>query len=151
MALPENVSSLVERRYSPTREFVCFAPRFYLVYQVRTISWPNRRSGVVLMYRTEWHVRTCEKKTEHTLYRGVREKGFLHVVAKLQAKSQKREKSPCLTVLQFRWVISTWWDENMTLFVLSCYEIHWNWFCGRKQIKNAKIRRGAFFSRRVLW
>ena len=27
----------------------------------------------------------------------------------------------------------------------------WNWFCGRKQTKNGKIRRGAFFSRRVLW
>ena len=52
-----------------------------------------------------------------------------------------------LFVLQFwSWDGSTWWDENMTLFVFSaCYQIHWNWFCGRNQTKNAKIRKGAFF------
>ena len=27
----------------------------------------------------------------------------------------------------------------------ACSEIHWNWFCGRKQTKNAEIRKGAFF------
>ena len=56
---------------------------------------------------------------------GVWRKKFLYVVVKLQAKFQKPWKSPCPTVLQLRWVISTWWDENMTLFVFSaCYEIH---------------------------
>ena len=77
---------------------------------------------------------------------GVRKKEFFYVVAKLQAKSQKPSKSLCPTVLELRWVISTWWDENMTLFVFSaCYEIRWNWFCGRKQTKHAKIRKRAFF------
>ena len=102
-----------------------------------------------LTYQTEWNVRTCKKETKHTLFWGVWgvwEKEFLYVVAKLRAKSQKPWKNLCLAVVQLRWVIWTWWDENMTLFVFSaCYEIHWNWFCGRKQTKNAKIRRGAFF------
>ena len=58
---------------------------------------------------------------------------------------KNREKSLYPTVLQLRWVISTWRDENITLFVFSaCYEIHWNWFCERKQTTNAKIRKGAF-------
>ena len=42
----------------------------------------------------EWNVRTCKKETKHTLFWGVREKGFLYFVARLQAKSQKPSKIP---------------------------------------------------------
>ena len=99
-----------------------------------------------LTYQTEWNVQTCRKETKHTLFWGVRKKGFLYVVAKLRAKSQKPRKSLCPTVLKLRCVISTWWDENMTLFVFSaCYEIHWDWFCGRKQTKKCKDRKEHFF------
>ena len=72
-------------------------------------------------------------------------KNFFTLSPSYAQSPKNREKSLCPTVLQLRWVISTWWDENMTLFVFSaCYEIHWNWFCGRKQTKNAKIRRDGF-------
>ena len=73
-------------------------------------------------------------------------KNFFTLSPSYMQSPKNREKCLCLTVLELRWVISTWWDENMTLFVFSvCYEIHWDWFCGRKQTKNAKIRRGVFF------
>ena len=112
-------------------------------------------------YRTEWNVWTCEKETKyyscfgvwkHTLFWGVREKDFFTLSPSYKQSPKNRGKSLGSAVLQLRWLISTWWDENMILIVFSaCYEIHWNWFCGRKQTKNAKIRRGAFVSRRVLW
>ena len=93
------------------------------------------------------------KKRQNILCFGVcGRKNFLMLSPSYMQSLKNREKSLCPTVLELRWVISTWWDENMTLFVFSaCHEIHWNWFCGRKQAKNAKIRKWAFFSRRVLW
>ena len=73
-------------------------------------------------------------------------KKFFTLSLSYKQSPKNREKSLCPTVLQLRWVISTWWDENMTLFVFSaCNEIHWNWFCRRKQTKNAKIRKGTSF------
>ena len=121
--------------------------------------------------QTEWTVRTCEKETKHTLFWGIkmypvlryekifcfwvfrvcRRKNFFTLSPSYQQSPKNREKSLCPTVLQLGWVISTWWDENMTLFVFSaCYEIKWNWFCGREQAKHAKIRRGECFSRGCL-
>ena len=96
------------------------------------------------------------KKTQNILCCGVcgvcGRKNFFTLSPSYKQSPKKRQKSLCSTVLQLRWVISTWWDENMTLCVFSaCYEIHWNWFCGREQTKNTKIRKGACFSRRVLW
>ena len=114
-----------------------------------------------LTYQTEWNVWTCKKETKHyscfgvwkhTLFWGVRGKEFLYFVAELRAKSQKPWKISCPTVLQLRWLISTWWDENMTLFVFSaCYEILWNWFCGRKQTKKCKDqKRSIVFAKGAL-
>ena len=92
-----------------------------------------------------WNVQTCKKDTKHSLFWDVRKKEFLYVVAELRAKSHKPWKSLCPTVLQLRWLISTWWDENVTLFVISaCYKIHWNWFYGRNQTKAQRSKEKHF-------
>ena len=117
-----------------------------IAYRVRKIFWHNRWSGAVphVFNRME---RSNLQERHKTLYFGVWGRENFFTLTPSYAQSPKnREKSRCSTVLQLRWVISTWWDENKTLFVFSaCYEIHWNWFCERKQTKNAKIRRGTFF------
>ena len=117
------------------------------VYQVPTIFRHNRWSSAVPYVSNRMKRSNLQKRDKTFLFwRGGGKKEFLHVVAKLQAKSQKPWKSLCPTVLQLGWVISTWWDENMTLFVFSaCYEMHWNWFCGRKQTKNAKDQKRSIF------
>ena len=101
-----------------------------------TLELVKKRQNTLLF----WGVWVCGRKNFFTL-------------SPSYAQSPKnREKSLCPTVLPLIWVISTWRDENVTLFVFSaCYEIHWNWFHRRKQTKKAKIRKGAFFSQRVLW
>ena len=78
---------------------------------------------------------------------GVCERKNFSTLSPSYKKSPKNhEKSPCPTVLQLRWVISTWRDEMVTLFVFSaCYKIHWNWFCGIKQTKMQRLWKGAFF------
>ena len=112
---------------------------FMYRYQVRTIFWHNRRSVAVPHVSNRMKPSNLQKRDKPYSVLGcvgVREKPWSPKI---------REKSPCPTVLQLEWVISTRWDENMTLFVFSaCYEIHWNSFCGRKQTKNAKIRKGEF-------
>ena len=89
-----------------------------------------------LTYQTEWNVRTCKKKdkTYSVLGCGVcGGRDFFTLSPSFKQSPRNREKSLCPTVWQLRWVISTWWDENRTLFVFSaCYEIQWNWFCERK-------------------
>ena len=106
-----------------------------------------------LTHQTEKKHSNLQKRDKKILCRvaygvcGVcRRENFLTLSPSYKQSPKNRENCLCPTVLQLRWVISTWWDENMTLFVFSaCYQIHWNWFCGRKQTKNAKIRKGAFF------
>ena len=61
--------------------------------------------------------------------------------------AKKRQNILCFGVLQFcsRNGSFRHGEVKIWLFVfLTCYKIHWNWFCGRKQTKNAKIRKGAF-------
>ena len=144
-----------------------------MTYQVRTIFWHNRWSGAVSHVSNRRKGSNLRKRRQnilcfgvwkHTLFWGVKthsvlgcentlcfgvcgRKNFFTLSPSYKQSPKNREKSLCPTVLQLRWVISTLWDENMTLFVfLACYEIHWNWFCGRKQTEN-----GEFFWRRVLW
>ena len=118
------------------------------------ISWLTTRCGPYfgitveavqrLTYQTGWNVRTCKKRQNMLCFGVCRRKNFFTLSPSYAQSPKNREKSLCSKVLELRWIISTWWDENMTLFVFSAsYETHWNWFCGRKQTKNAKIRRGA--------
>ena len=101
-----------------------------------------------LTYRTEWNVRTCKKETKHTLLGGGGRKDFFTLSPSHKQSLKNREKTLCPTVLQLRWVIWTWWDENMTLFVFSaCYEIHRNWFCGRKQTKMQRSKKEHFLAK----
>ena len=92
----------------------------------------------------------AKKRKKNIIHFGVcGRKNFFMSSPSCKQSPKSGEKSLCPTVLALKWVISTWWDGNMTLLVFSaCYEIHWNWFCGRKQTKNAKIRKGAFFSQK---
>ena len=108
-------------------------------------------------YQTRWKVRTCKKETTYFVLGCVGvwvcgcvgvwvcgRKNFFSLSPSYKQSTKNREKSPCLKVLELGWVISTWWDENMILFVFSAfYEIYWDWFCGRKQMKNAKVKRGS--------
>ena len=108
-----------------------------------------------LTYQTEKKRSNLQKKEKkHTLVLGcVREKNFFKLSPSYAQSPTNLEKSPCPIVLQLRWVISTWWDENMTLFVFSaCYEIHWNWFCGRIHFKHSEMNSvpGRCFSFGVL-
>ena len=77
------------------------------------------------------------KKRQNFLRFGVCvRKNFCTLWLSYAQSPKNREKSLCPTVLQLKWVISTWWDENMTLFVFSaCHEIQWNWFCERIHFK----------------
>ena len=83
---------------------------------------------------------------------GVWEKGFLYVVAKLRTKSQKPWKISvfCSFAVEMGHFDMARWKYD-SVCISACYEMHWNWACGRKQTKNAKVKRGAFFSQRVLW
>ena len=117
-----------------------------------TIFWHNRWSGAVPHVSNRMKRSNLQKRDKTC---SVLECAGGRISLRCRQVTSKvpknREKSLCPTVLQLRWVISTWWDENMTLFVFSaCYEIHWNWFCGRKKTKKAKIRWGAFFAKGAL-
>ena len=108
-----------------------------------------------LTYQTEWNVGTCKRDKIYSVWRGggvCGRKNLFTLSPSYKQSPKNREKSPCPTVLQLRWVISTWWDENMTLlsstksapmYLVTCWKY--------KQTKNAKIRKGSFFSQRVLW
>ena len=115
-----------------------------------------------LTSQTEMKRSNVQKRDKHTLvlgckntllFWGVRERRFLHVVAELQTKSQKPGKN--FFVLQFCSWNGSFRHGEMKIWLCLYFQhvtgIHWDWFCGRKQTKNAKIRKGAFFSRRVLW
>ena len=118
---------------------------------MRTIFCTTVEAVQCLTDQTGRNIRTCKKDKTYSVLGGGGRKNFFALSPSYAQSPKDHEKSLCPTVLQLRWVISTWWDENMTLFVFSaCYEIHWNWFCGRKQIKNAKIRRGAFLAKSAL-
>ena len=72
------------------------------MYQVQTIFWHNRWNGAVPHASNRMKRSTLQKKDKTWSILGcvgVWKRGFLHVVAKLQAKSQKIVKS--LFVLQF--------------------------------------------------
>ena len=93
------------------------------------------------------------KKRQNILCFGACEERISLRCRQVTSKVSKSWKSHRPTVLQLRWVISTWWDENVTLFVFpACYEIHWNWFCGRKitdrkykdQKRSILFRKGCF-------
>ena len=102
------------------------------VYQVRTMFWYNRWSGAVPHVSNRMKRSNFSKKRKNILCFGVcgcvEERIFL--LCQVTHKAPKTVKNLfCPTVSQLRWIISTWRDENMTLFVFSaCYEIHWNWF-----------------------
>ena len=80
------------------------------------------------------------KKRQNILCFGVcGRKNFFRLSPSCVQSSKNRERSLCSTVLEFKWVISTWWDENMALFVFSaCYEIHCKWFCGIIYFKHSE-------------
>ena len=128
--------------------FTTMIYRMDVLYQVRTIFWHSRWSRAVPHMLNRMKRLSLQKKRQNILlfWGGGGEKKFFKLSPSYNQSPKNREKSLCPLVLQLRWVISTWWDENVTLFVFSaCYEIHWNRFCGRKQTKNAEIRKGACF------
>ena len=92
------------------------------------------------------------KKRQNILCFGVCGRmNFFTLSPSYKQSPKNREKSLCSTVLQLRWVISTWWDENVTLCVFSaCYEIHWDSFCGRKQTKMQRSEEEPFFVKGAL-
>ena len=102
----------------------------YALYQVRTISWYNRWSGAVphVSNRTKRSNLQRRDKTYSVLgCVGVWVCGERISLRCRQVTSAvpKTMKNLCPTVLQLKRVISTWWDENMTLIVFSTrYKIH---------------------------
>ena len=101
------------------------------IYQVQIIFWHNRWSDA-LPHVSNRMKRSNLQKRQNIFSFGVCGRRNFFMLSPSYAQSPKnREKSLCPTVLQLRWVISTWRDKNMTLFVFSaCKEIHWNWFNG---------------------
>ena len=77
---------------------------------------------------------------------GVQEKRFLYVVAKLRVKSQKPwniSLSYSFGVKMGHFAMVRWKYDSVCIF--SMLRDTLELICGRKQTKNAKIRRGAFF------
>ena len=106
-------------------------------------------AALCLTYQTEMKRSNLQKRDKPSLCFGVcGRKNFFALSPSYKQSPKNREKSPCPTVLQLRWVISTWRDENMTLFVfLACYEVHWNSFCGRKQTQLQRSEKEHFFAK----
>ena len=115
---------------------------------MRTIFWHNRWSGTMPHVFNRVKRSNLQKKRQKILGFGACwRKNFFTLSPSYNAKSPK--PSTISFFLQF-----CSWDGSfrhgemkiwVCLYFTACYEIHWNWFCGRKQTKNAKIRKGAFF------
>ena len=109
---------------------------------MRTIFWHNRWSGAVPHVSNRMKRSNLPKRDKTYSVLGCvgvwvcERKDFFALSPSYKESPKNREKSLCPTVLQLRWVISTWWDENVTLFVFSaCHEVHWNWFLWKKADK----------------
>ena len=98
---------------------------------MRTIFWHNRWSGAVSHVPNRRKRSNLQKRRQnilcfgvwtHTLFWGVKTYSVLWSVVRCRQvthKVPKIVKNLCPTVLQLKWVISTWWEKNLTVSIFS--------------------------------
>ena len=120
-----------------------------MLYQVRAIFRHNRWSGAVPHVSNRMKRANLSKKRQNMLCFGVCGcvgERISVLCRQVTSKVPKAVKNLCPLVLELRWAISTWWEENMTLFVFSaCYEVNWNWVCGRSRQKMQRSEKEHLF------
>ena len=132
-----------------------FAVAFFLwktsFYQVRTIFWHNRWSGAVPHVSNRMKRSNLQKKGKNILCLGGGGRKNFFTLSPSHAQSPKNhEKSLCPTVLQLRWIISTWWDENMTLYFQHDTRYIGTDFVGESRQKMQRLEEEHFFAKSAL-